>query len=203
MGEDSIGRSSIIVASLLKSLTEKDGLDYFQTPTIITLKVADGKEKVIDIKNVFEDVSIQSICYKLFHNILGINHYSFQTCINISDFNYEEDLDFKPNDNYELKVQCSFGRIQILENQLSFMLNNKRLARTLYHFVFAIQDYIRDLVERDPRYKKLLSICALSTDTIPQKEDDFFIIFAEFIENNIDFFESYIDKDGVVKKLNK
>jgi hypothetical protein len=172
-------------------MVKEIGVEYFSTPSIYSIEVANGKEKIVDIENVFKDVPMQAICFKLFHNARMISSYAMNYPIDDRGWSFE-DLQLKSTDNYYLKLEVSTGGVEVLAKKGYgvLFLNHKGIVNTLMEFHSAIQDYIEELVQEDSSYKELLRIVDFTTYNSSEGLDT---ITIEFLQKNRDFFAKYLE----------
>jgi len=182
--------SFLLIPKFISNIIMDTGVEYFSTSTIFSIEVTNGEEKISDIKNVFEDVPIQAICFKLFHNKIMISSYAVHYPIDDSRWSFE-DFQLKPTDNYYLELEVSAGGVNILDKKGYglFSINHKGIINTLMKFDSAFKDYIANLVQEDSKYNELLRI---SNFTTYNSEKDLDFITVEFLLKNRDFFANYL-----------
>lgn len=181
----------ILIPKFFSNMVKEVGVEYFSTPTIYSIEVTNGKEKIVDIENVFEDVPMQAICFKLFHNASMISSYAVNYPVDDRGWSFK-DLRLKSTDNFYLKLEVSTGGVEVLAKKgygvLS--LNHKGIVNTLMEFHTAIRNYIKELVREDSSYKELLRIVDFTTNNSTKGLDT---ITIEFLQKNRDFFAKYLE----------
>lgn len=180
----------ILIPKFVSNLIKETGTEYLSTPSIYSIKVSNGQEDIADIENVFEDVPIQAICFKLFHNARMISSYAVNYPVDDSGWGFEG-LQLKPTDNYYLELKVSTGSVEILGKKGYGVLsiNHKGIVNTLMGFHSSINDYIEELVQEDSTYKELLRIVDFTTYNSSEGLDS---ITTEFLKKNRNFFAKYL-----------